>query len=185
ADKCSRFGWPLLFAFLWSCVPNATVYFHPSVENGVVTTPHCVPAESIIDFQLGEGEHRLQVRALADNGDTVHQVALFFGGNHWRSIHFFDTGFVIRDLESHVIITPSSLLAYKVDSIEPLTVEPYLAPAGRPGLSRFSVQINTAEPLPDNFELQSPPAVVDGEQIAFPPIRFERKVWAGISPFNC
>ena len=79
----------------------------------------------------------------------------------------------------------SSVMAYKADSIESLTSEPYLAPPERPGLPRFHVQINLHRPLPNSFELLSPTVVIDGEEIKFPVMRFEQRQWMGISPFNC
>ena len=182
---CTTILFALLVSSLGGCVPNAVKYFRPMVDGGKLLTPHCVPTESIVEFHLPDDNGCLHIRAWANNGKHVHQISLFFSGKGWNTLHFTSTHFQIRDIENHVLIDASSVLAYKSDSIDSLTTEPYLAPLERPGLSRFHVQINSSDPLPDRFELLSPSIVLDGEVIVFPPIRFEQKYWFGISPLNC
>jgi hypothetical protein len=155
------------------------------VDGGKVLTPHCVPTKSIVEFNLPGDNGRLHIRAWADNGKNINQISLFFSGKMWDSIQFMDTNFRILDNDSHVIIDASSVLVYISDKILNLTTESYLAPPERPGLSRLHIQINSHDPLPDNFELLSPAIVIDGEKITFPSIRFEQKIWLGISPLNC
>ena len=174
-----------LVASLSGCAPNAVRYYRPTVDGGKVVTPRCVPTESIVEFNLPNTNGRLHVRAWADNGKHINQISLFFSGKAWNTIQFTSTNFQIHDIEKHVIIDASSVLAYRSDSTSNLTTEPYLAPPERPGLFRFHVQINSSDPLPSNFELLSPSIVVDGEIIIFPSIRFEQKQWIGISPLNC
>jgi hypothetical protein len=175
-----------LFALLLEgCAPNAFTYYRPVVDGGKVLKPHCVPTESIVEFNLPNANGRLHVRAWADNGKYVNQIALFFSGKAWREMHFTSTDFRIRDLEGNTILSASSVMAYKADGIVSLTAEPYLAPPERPGLARFHVQINSHRPLPNSFELLIPAVVIDGEEMTFPVLRFEQKQWLGISPFNC
>jgi hypothetical protein len=175
----------LLASSLNACVPNAVTYYRPVVEGGKLLTPHCVPTESIVEFNLPDANGRLHIRAWANNGKHVHQISLFFSGKGWRMLHFTSTHFQIRDIGNHAFLDIASVLAYKSDSITDLTTEPYPAPPERTGLSRFHVQINSSDPLPDRFELLSPSIVIDGDAIVFPPIRFEQKHWFGISPLNC
>lgn len=175
-----------LFALLLEgCAPNAVTYYRPVVDGGKVLKPHCVPTESIVEFNLPDANGRLHVRAWANNGKYVNQISLFFSGKAWGEIHFTSTDFRIRDIEKQLTLSASSTLAYKSDGMSDLTTEPYLAPPERPGLFRFQVQINLSQPLPNNFELLSPPIVIDGEEIVFPIIRFEQKQWMGVSPLNC
>jgi len=175
-----------LFALLLEgCVPNAVTYYRPVVDGGKVLKSHCVPTESIIEFNLPNANGRLHVRAWADNGKYVNQIALFFSGKAWSEIHFTSSDFRIRDIEENSIISASSVKAYKADSTVNLTAEPYKAPPDRPGLPRFQVQINSHRPLPNNFELLSPTIVIDGEEMKLPVIRFEQNQLMGISPFNC
>lgn len=174
-----------LVASLSGCVPNAVRYYRPTVDGGKVLTPHCVPTESLVEFNLPITNGRLQVRAWADNGKHINQISLFFSGKEWNTIQFTSTNFQIHDIEKNLIINASSVLAYRSDSISNLTTESYLAPPERPGLFRFHVQINSSDPLPINFELLSPSIVVDGERITFPSILFEQQLWFGVSPINC
>ncbi len=150
-----------------------------------MVTPRCVPTESMIEFNLPKPGGRLHVRAWADDGKHVKQVSLFFSGSAWNSIHFVSTDFRIRDVESQRTAAAASVTAYRSNDIAKLTTEPYLAAPERRGLSRFQVQVRMDAPLPDDFELLSPAVVIDGEEIVFPPIRFEKKTWLGISPLNC
>lgn len=168
-----------------ACTPNAVKYYRPMVDGGKVLKPHCVPTESILEFALPDKNGSLRVRAWANSGKHVNQISLFFSGKAWSEIHFTSTEFQIRDIEKHVIVSASSVLAYKSDGMSTLTVEPYLARPERPGLFRFQVQINLPDALPNNFELLSPAIVIDGEEMVFPIIRFEQKQWMGISPLNC
>ena len=175
----------LFMVSLSACVPNSVRYYRPTVDGGKVLTPHCVPTESIVEFNLPSTNGRLHVRAWANNGKYINQISLFFSGKSWNTIQFTSTNFQILDIEKHVIINASSVLAYRSDSTSNLTIEPYMAPPERLGVSRLQVQVNSSDPLPRNFELLSPSIVVDGEIITFPSIRFEQKQWLGISPLNC
>lgn len=175
-----------LFALvLEGCVPNAVTYYRPVVDGGKVLKPHCVPTESIVEFNLPGANGHLHVRAWADNGKRINQIALFFSGNAWREVRFASTHFQIRDLEENTVAGASSIMAFKSDGKIKLITEPFLAPPERPGLPRFHVQVNSQRPLPKRFELLVPAVVIDGEEMSFPVIRFEQKLWLGISPFNC
>ncbi|MEZ5540566.1 MAG: hypothetical protein R3F42_00830 [Pseudomonadota bacterium] len=176
----------LLFMLsLAGCVPNSVAYYYPTVDGGALVRPRCVPTDYMIDFALPQNGGRLHVRAWADNGGHVHQIALFFSGNSWNELHFTSTRFRIRDVERHETNDATSVIAYKSEGIGRLTVDPYIAPPERLGISRFHIQINSADPLPAIFDLLSPSLVLDGKEIEFPSIHFEQKRWVGISPFNC
>ena len=170
---------------LAGCVPNAVRYYRPSVAGGTTVQRHCVPTPSIVEFELAGNKGSLRIRALADRGKHVNQVSLNFHGRAWSEVHFTSTDFRLRDGAMHLVAGASSVLADTRDGTSPLTTEPYQAPPERPGLSRFDVQIRFSDPLPDTFELLSPPIVIDGRQVDFPPILFQRSTWVGISPFNC
>ena len=184
-----KFHATILYMFLATslsgCIPNTVRYYRPMVDGGKVLTPRCVATESIVEFNLPDTKGRLLVRAWANNGKHINQISLFFSGKAWNTIQFTSTNFQIYDIEKHVIIDASSVLAYRSDSTSNLTTEAYLAPPERPGLFRLHVQINSSDPLPSNFELLSPSIVVDGVKIKFPSIRFEQKRWFGTSPLNC
>jgi hypothetical protein len=175
----------LLAHSVGGCAPNLVTYYRPALDGGRILTPHCVPTESIVEIDLPKANGPLRVRAWADNGTHVNQVDLLFNGKAWKWIHFTSTRFRIRDLDRGVTVDASSVLALRSDGLPKLTTEPYRAPPERPGSFRFGVQINSSVPLPARFELLSPPVVIDGREIVFPPIRFEQQQWLGISPLNC
>ena len=173
-------AWPLA-----GCAPNIVTYYRPAVEGGTIVTPRCVPTESVVEFDLPGAGGPVHARAWANNGRYVNQIDLLFTGKRWKELHFTSTRFQIHDLDKDLFFDASSVLALRPDGLPKLTAEPYRAPPERPGLFRFGVQINSSAPLPDRFELIVPPVVIDGEESAFPTIRFEQKQWLGVSPLNC
>jgi hypothetical protein len=174
---------PILSVILAGCMPNPVSYYRPTVEGGKLSTPHCVPTESLMDFTLGS-RHRLPIRVLADDGPHVRQVALFFKRGSWNRFHFVSADFRIRDLDKQVMIRPAAVRLFTEKGIEPLTAAPFAVPAtDKPVL--IHMQITLPGNMPDRFDVLSPDIVIDGEQIPFPVMHFERKTWMGISPMNC
>ena len=168
---------------LCGCVPNAVTYYQPSVDGGQLRAPRCVPTKSLLDFTVRNNHGYMPIRTLADNGTHVHQVALFFSKGSWEKFHFSSTDFWIYDLDKKIKIRPSSVRTYSENGFRPLTTEPYSMKDGKLPVSE--IQITLTDKLPDNFELLSPSIVIDDEEIEFPAIHFENKLWVGISPFNC
>ena len=151
-----------------------------------MTSAVCVPTDSMLDFEIKNTRSSVKIRTRA-GGNLVY---LGFSGNLWSSINFTSIDFMIRDLEKNTTMQPLSVHAHEHDSYGPLQTGPYVAPPNSPvaqaaNLPRFSVDINFAEPMPKHFELVSPSILVNGEEIEFPSIRFEKKLWMGISPINC
>jgi len=173
----------MLAITLSGCVPNAVTYYQPSVDGGQLREGRCVPTKSLLDFTIRNSHEYMPIRILADNGPYVHQVALFFSKGSWERFRFSSTDFRIYDLDKKITIRPSSVMTYLENGSRPLTTELYSMKDGKLPVSE--IQITLTAKLPANFELLSPSIVIDGEEIEFPKIHFERKVWIGISPFNC
>ena len=174
----------LLILTLAGCAPNIASYYRPSVAGGQLRTPTCVPTESLIDFTIGNARVQLPIRAFVDDGKYVRQVSLFFSRGSWKSFHFSTTEFLIHDLDTNTTIRPAEVRVFSEHGMDPLTTAPFTLPeAGQP--IRFHLQLKLPGKMPDNFEVLSPSIVIDGEEMPFPPMRFERKVWTGISPLNC
>ena len=176
-------SYTILATALSGCLPNAVTYYQPSVDGGQLRAGRCVPTKSLVDFTVRNSREYMPIRAFADNGPYVNQVALFFSKGSWERFRFSSTDFWIYDLDKKITIRPSSIRAYSETGFRPLTTEPYSLKDGRLPVSE--IQITLTERLPANFELLSPSIVIDDEEIEFPTIHFERKVWVGISPFNC
>ena len=81
------------------------------IDGGTVLKRHCVPTESIVEFNLPGANGHLHVRAWAENGKYVNQIALFFSGKAWREIHFTSAAFQIRNLEENTISSTSSIVS--------------------------------------------------------------------------
>ena len=172
---------------LSGCAPNAVTYYRPAAEGGQVRAQHCVPVESLLDLEIKNAKKSVKIRAWADDGKYINQVYLGFSGGLWSNIKFTSTDFKVIDLDKNITIDSVSVFADKHDGFSKLNTEPYTAPDVRAGLQvpRFSVQVRLPDPMPKNFELSIPSILIDGDEIELPTIRFERKVWVGISPFNC
>jgi hypothetical protein len=162
----------------------------PATDGGTLTSTSCVPTESLLDFEIKNTQSRVKIRASARDRRRTNLVYLGFSGNLWSSINFTSTDFMIRDLEKNITIRSLSVYAHKHDGYDPLSTEPYFAPPNSPisqaaNLPRFSVDIKFAEPMPRYFELIGPSILINDEEIEFPSIRFEKKLWIGVSPLNC
>ena len=92
----------------------------------------------------------------------------------WQTFHFTSDRFLVRDLARNVDMTFDEVMN-RAQSL----------PVTAPTIVPYWLEIHLPKPVPASFELISPPIVVDGQEYPFPPIKFERKLWVGISPFNC
>lgn len=168
------------------CTPNAVIYYRPAAEGGHVLAKHCVPVESLLDLEIKTNHSNIIIRAWADDGEYINQVYLGFSGGLWNNIKFTSTKFKVIDLDRNVVIEPLSIFADKDDGFTKLNTGLYAVPK-KPlaKMPNFSVQIRLPEPMPENFDLSIPLIIIDGNEIVLPNIQFQRKVWVGISPFNC
>ncbi len=172
---------PFVLLMLTGCVPNATSYYYPSIEGGRVLARHCVPTESIIEF----GSLPIQASVIEGNNGWI--VLLTLPAKRppqptWQTFHF-----TTPDFRAHYPdrggtsdrLQVSVLRDDKSDSV----VEPYHPP--RPGSWLYAIDIKLPGPPPEKFEILLPSLMIDGREVRYPPLRFERKTWVGISPFNC
>ena len=169
----------LLIPALGGCLPNAVSYHRPTVEGGKTLSGRCVPIESTVDLSVG----LVPVRA----GLNRKHVFLSLSRMPWQTLRFSSAEFRIRDLQTGRTIEPRSVEVFRDDAVKSLTA-PYPQGAGTSaarGGSSFWVHVNLQNPIPERFALIAPSLVVDGEEEAFPVIRFEHQRWMGMSPFNC
>ncbi len=171
---------------LSGCVPNASVYYRPSAEGGVVLTGSCVATESSLELVLTNNVSSTTMLARANEGGEINQVYLAFSGNEWRTISFTSLDFELIDLDKKTSLEPLAIKAHNDSGFSTLHTRPYEAQrTPLASMTRFSVQINLPEQMPENFDLRIPSLMLDSVEIQIPKIRFEREIWAGISPFNC
>ena len=181
----------VLFSFLVlalsSCAPNAVTYYRPAANGGQVSAGHCIPVESLLNLEIKNTHKNIKISALAIDGKHINQVYIAFSGELWSNINFTSIDFKVIDLDRNITIEPISVFAEKHDGFAKLNTELYTVPHRRAGLkvTRFAVQIRLPDPMPKNFKVSIPSIAIDGDEIEIPTIRFERKVWVGISPLNC
>ncbi len=171
---------PFVLLMLAGCVPNATSYYHPAMEGGRVLSRHCVPTESIVEF----GE--LPLRASVSEANNSWLVLLGLPAKRpptqtWQTFRFSSSDFRVRYLDGGMSDTlPISVLR---DDKSDSAIEPYRPP--RPDGWLYALDVRLPGPPPVSFELIMPALLIDGREVRYPPLRFERKTWMGISPFNC
>lgn len=172
---------PFVLLLLTGCVPNATSYYYPSMEGGRVLAKHCVPTESIIEFGS------LPMQASVIEGNNGWFVLLDLPAKNppqptWQTFHF-----ATPDFRAHYpndgITTDSLPIQVLRDDKSDSAVEPYRPTQPRSWL--YAIDIKLPGPPPERFEILIPPLLIDGREVRYPPLRFERKTWVGISPFNC
>jgi hypothetical protein len=166
---------------LAGCVPNATSYYRPSMEGGQVLARHCVPTESIVEF----GALPMQASIIEGNNGWFASLSLPSkrpSPPAWKTFHFATPDFQMRDLDTGVTTGGLPVRVLRDDKSDS-PVEPYRPP--QTGGWLYAVDVKLPGPPPEKFELLMPALVIDGREVRYPPIRFERKTWMGISPFNC
>lgn len=163
------------------CVPNVTTYYRPAVEGGRLSAGRCVPTESIVTF----GALPIEARVVEGRDNWYLMLDIDPQGAavpRWQSFRFGTGDFRIRDLDTGVIVKGLSV-AVRRDDETASVLERYRRPAS--GRIAYAVEIGVPGTPPRRFELLLPTAEIDGVETVFPPVRFERRTWVGISPFNC
>lgn len=166
---------------LSGCVPNVATYYRPAVDGGRLSAGGCVPAKSVVTFGVLPLEARV-VEGARDWFVLLDIVTPEGAPAQWESFRFETAEFRVRDLD-----TGTDLQATSVDVRRDDGAGTVLAPYRRPASGRiaYAIEIRVLGTPPRRLELTMPPAEIDGTATAFPRVRFERKQWVGISPFNC
>jgi hypothetical protein len=161
-------------AFIGGCVPNATIYFRPTVE--IASThekSHCVPTEKFVHFTVEAGGSTLKVKGQADSYSRSYaegtEGQYVIVGN-WKEIRLKSNDFVLR--------TPGS-----TESIKPNKT--YGDASSYDGYSMFNLGAVFPKQTSDSFHVRFPTLIVDGDEVELPVLHAKKTVWAGISPFNC
>jgi hypothetical protein len=151
------------------------------MEGGKVVARHCVPTESIVEF----GDLPFQALVIERRGSSVVVLRLPARATSrpaWRTFHFTAADCSVRDLAGGVTAHRWATNVIRDDNSDSV-VEPYKVT--RPGRWLYTIYVGLPKPPAQAFEFLLPPRVIVGREVQFPPIRFERKSWMGISPFNC
>lgn len=163
----------LLINILTGCVvPNATVYYRPTVDvNSTHEKSHCVPTEKYVHFNLKTKNQILKVRGYGSiyaYGEKSEGQFIIKG--KWNKIKY-------KNKNSYLIVPDTN------KKIKPLKIYDELH--NYDDYSSFNFSIVFPKPNTDRFDIVFPPLIIDDEEIKLPILHIEKKVWIGISPFNC
>ena len=164
----------LIFSFIVGCVPNATVYYRPTVNvESVHEKSHCVPTEKYVYFNIRIKGQTLKVRGFGNtysNSEGGGTEGQFIISGNWNEIGYKNKDFYI--------VVPG--IDLKIKSIKTY---------GDVHKNDGSLSFNSGAVFPkqngDNFDIIFPPLIIDGEEIELPILHIKRTIWFGISPFNC
>jgi hypothetical protein len=169
-----KVGISTLVIVLAGCVPNATVYYRPSVN--VASThekSHCVPIENHVLFDIKTKSQTLTVRAYGTIYSTSRgefaEGQYVINGN-WQEIKYINDKFYIT--------TPDI-----AEKVAPIKI--YGEVHRYDGYSSFNSGAVFPRPKSDTFDVTFPPLLIDDEEVELPVLHIKRTIWMGISPFNC
>ena len=155
-------------------MPNATVYFKPTVDvESTHEQSHCVPTEKYVHFNIKAKNRTFNVRGYGNS--YSHSYAEGTEGQYvisgiWKEIKYKNNDFYILIPGSNEKIKPKKVYGethdYKDHSM-------FNSGAVFPRLDA------------DSFDVIFPPLIIDGEEVELPVLHIKRTIWMGISPFNC
>lgn len=165
----------LLLASIVGCLPNAEVYYRPSID---VESTHekgnCVPTERYVYFNIKTKNQVLKVRGYGNTytgsqGKLVSEGQYVIFGN-WDEIKYKNEDYYIVGSDNDEKVKPQKIYG------EVHVYDSY---------SSFNSGAVFIKQRGDNFEVFFPPLIIDGEEIELPVLHIEKTIWMGISPFNC
>lgn len=183
-SRCLRRMGPVAFLLLSGCVvPSGTTYYVPTMDGGhAIQQSSCMQVKSVIEF----GQLPLQVLVQrAANGSLVGSVKLPMQKPYhpaWQSFYFKTSKFYVRDSANGPKKPVKSVKVFRNDQVKSM-LEPYYSTTGKHWF--YFIDIVLPDMDGKGFDLFLPPVVIDGHERHYPPIHFEKKVWVGLSPFNC
>ncbi len=176
-QKSKSVIWALMFVFLAGCVPNATVYYRPSVDvESTYEQGHCVPVDKYVFFNIKAKSQTLKVRGYGSTytgaqGELVSEGQYVIFGN-WNEIKYKNEDFYITGSDADGKVKAQKLY-------------------GEVNVSHSdsNSMFNSSAVFPkqdgNSFDVYFPPLIIDGEEIDLPVLHIEKTIWMGMSPFNC
>ena len=169
--------WLFILISLAGCLPNATVYYRPSVDvESTYEQGHCVPVDKYVFFNIKSKSQTLTVRGYGDtytgkDGELVSSGQYVISGR-WEEIRYKNDDFYITGENSGEKIKAVRIYGEVHDSY-----------------TDSSLVFNSSAVFPkqegDNFDIYFPMLIIDGEEIELPVLHIKKTIWMGMSPFNC
>lgn len=164
----------LIFFVLVGCVPNATVYYKPTVDvESTHEKSHCVPTEKYVHFNIKTKNQTLKVRGYGNTYPTSKgEVAegQFVISGKWNEIKYKNEDFYMMAPDINEKIKPTKIYG---------DVHDY------DGYSSFNSGAVFSKQNGDSFDISFITLIIDGEDVKLPILHIKRTIWIGISPFNC
>ena len=164
----------LIFSFLVGCVPNATVYYRPTVDiESTHEKSHCVPTEKYVHFNIKTKGQILKIRGYGNTyshsyGEGTEGQFVITG--NWNEIKFKNEEFYIMVPNINEKVKPIKIYG-EVHNFD--------------GYSSFNSGAVFPKQNAGSFDVIFPSLIIDGEEIELPILHIKRTIWTGISPFNC
>lgn len=166
----------LIMIFMVGCLPNATTYYRPSVDiESVYEKGHCVPTEKYVHFKIKTKNQTLKIRGYGNTYSTSSgefSEAQYVIIGVWNNISYKNDDYFIVGSDSNEKVK-SQKIYEKVNVSH----------------TDSSLMFNSSAVFPkqngDGFDVYFPLLIIDGEEIELPVLHIEKKIWMGISPFNC
>ena len=173
--SCVKFGiHSLLFIVLVGCVPNATTYYRPTVDiESTHEKSHCVPTEKYVHFNIKTKNQTLKIRGYGSTYPTSSgefSEGQFVITGNWQEIKYKNDEFYLIDPDS---------------STKTKAIKIYGDVHDYKNKSSFNSGAVFPRQKGDSFDVIFPPLLIDGEEVELPILHIEKKIWMGISPFNC
>lgn len=163
-----------LLLAITACVPNATMYFRPTVDiESTHQQAHCVPVDRFVLFNLKVKEQTLKVRGYGDTWSHPHGSGTegqYVIEGKWDDIRYKNDGFYLLVTGSDIKVRPTKISG-QVHHYE--------------GYSTFNASAVFPEQNAARFDIYFPPLLVDGVEVELPVLHLKKTLWTGISPFNC
>lgn len=159
---------------LIGCVPNATVYYKPTVDvESTHEKSHCVPTEKYVHFEISTKKQILKIRGhgttySTSDGEVAEGQFVIYG--KWNDVKYENDKFYL--------IVPGIN-----KKIKPLKT--YGEVHNFDDYSSFNSGAIFPKQVGDSFDLVFPSLIIDGEKIDLPILHIKKTIWIGISPFNC
>jgi len=159
---------------LVGCVPNATVYYKPTVDvESTHEKSHCVPTEKYVHFNIKTKDQILKIRGYGNTyssseGEVVEGQLVIYG--NWHEIKYQNDEFYM--------MVPGFKEKFK-------SLKIYGEVHDNDGYLSFNSGAIFSKHGVDSFDLIFPALLIDGEKIDLPILHIKKTIWIGISPFNC
>ncbi len=164
----------LLLSIFSACMPNATIYYRPTVA---IPSSHekgnCVPIEKYVHFTIPTKKGAIRVRGYGNtfstsDGNFIEAQYVIYG--NWNEIKYAGDDFSATVTGSDQTLQPTDFYG-EVYQFEHTRM--------------FNSGCVFKKPAGKSFEFTFPVLLIDGEEITLPVLHIEKKLWVGLSPFNC